>query len=222
MQQILLALEKKLGYSFKNKRLLEEAFTHSTYAHLHGGKDNERLEFLGDTVLQFVVTEYLYAKHETATEGELTELRAGLVCERSLLEVVEKLSLAQYLRIEGSLSNGGKKTVSSLYETVVGAIYLDGGLDKAGTFIKKTLLNAVEEKPNTKDAKTRLQEYLQSIGAPMPEYETQQSGKDNAPTFHCTVRAQGKTAFGEGKSKKSAEKQAAEKLLLQFKPSGEK
>ena len=159
MHAVFSGIEEKIGYRFSNKKLLEEAFTHVTYAHMHGGKDNERVEFLGDTVLQFVITDYLYRKYPDKTEGELTRLRAKLVCEETLLEIVEKLGLEGYLRIEGGKANVGKKTYSSLFETVTGAIYLDGGYDDAKRFI---LRYAVFKKTNRcQNPKGELQERLQ-------------------------------------------------------------
>ncbi len=206
-------IEEKIGYRFSDKRLLEEAFTHKTYAHLHGGTDNERVEFLGDTVLQFVITDYLYRKYPEKSEGELTRLRAEIVCEETLLRVVERLDLEKYLLLEGSASNVGKKTFSSLYETVTGAIYLDSGYERVKSFILESGLIRLVENPREKDAKTRLQEYLQAQKMPPPTYAIEKTGKDNAPTFYCEVCAMGMQARGEGKSKKRAEQQAAERLL---------
>ncbi len=217
MQEVIAEIEKKIGYRFSDKRLLEEAFTHKTYVHLHGGKNNERVEFLGDTVLQFVVTDYLYQKYPEKTEGELTYIRARIVCEETLLRIVEKMGLEGYLRIEGGASNVGKKTFSSLFETVTGAIYLDGGYERAKSFIFRSGLIELIESPREKDAKTLLQEYLQGLRLPPPKYESRKEGKDNAPTFYCVATAEGKRAKGEGKSKKRAEQQAAERLLRALK-----
>ena len=213
MHAVFSEIEKKIGYRFKDKRLLEEAFTHKTYAHLHGGKDNERVEFLGDTVLQFAITDYLYRKYPDKNEGALTRLRAELVCEEALLGVVEAMGLDSYLRLEGSSANVGNKTFSSLFETVTGAIYLDSGYEEAKAFIFRSGLIENGEKRKGKDAKSRLQEYLQSLGEKPPVYVCEKEGKDNAPTFRCTAIAVGKQAKGEGKSKKKAEQQSAERLL---------
>ena len=213
MHAVFSGIEEKIGYRFADKRLLEEAFTHVTYAHMHGGKDNERVEFLGDTVLQFAITDYLYKRYPDKTEGELTRLRAELVCEEALLIVVKKLGLEKYLRIEGGQANVGKKTYSSLFETVTGAIYLDGGYEKAKKFIFDSGLIEAVQKPKEKDAKSRLQEYMQALHEQPPVYESVKEGKDNAPTFRCTATVLGKKAGGEGKSKKAAEQMAAQKLL---------
>ncbi|MBQ7923933.1 MAG: ribonuclease III [Clostridia bacterium] len=211
MHAVFSEIEEKIGYRFRDKDLLKEAFTHATYAHLHGGKDNERVEFLGDTVLQFAITDYLYKKYPEKTEGELTRLRAKLVCEESLLGAVENYGLGKYLRVEGSKANVGKKTYSSLFETVTGAIYLDGGYEQAKEFIFRSGL--VESAPKDKDAKSLLQEYLQGLHKEPPKYASVKEGKDNAPTFRCQASALGKTATGAGKSKKSAEQEAAKRLL---------
>lgn len=213
MHAVFSEIERKIGYRFSDKKRLEEAFTHVTYAHLHGGKDNERVEFLGDTVLQFVVTDYLYQKYPDKTEGELTRMRAELVCEEALLKVVQALGLERYLRIEGGKANVGKKTYSSLFETVTGAIYLDGGYENAKKFVFDSGLIESANAPRKKDAKSCLQEFLQALKEQPPVYECVKEGKDNAPTFRCKATALGKSETGEGKSKKTAEQQAAERLL---------
>ncbi len=217
MHAVFSGIEKKIGYTFADKRLLEEAFTHVTYARAHDCSDNERVEFLGDTVLQFAITDYLYKKYPEKSEGELTRMRAKLVCEEALLTVVEKLGLSKYLRIEGGKDNVGKKTYSSLFETVAGAIYLDGGYEKANKFIFDSGLIEMLDMPKAKDAKSLLQEFLQERKEQLPTYECAKEGKDNAPTFRCEVTALGKRAVGEGKSKKAAEQNAAEKLLFMLK-----
>ncbi len=204
-------IQKKIGYDFKNTKLLEEAFTHSTYANAHGGKDNERMEYLGDAVLELVVTEWQYARHETAEEGALTRERQRLVCEDALYEAVNALGLGQYLRIEGGKANVGKKTVSSLFETVTAAIYLDGGYAPAKAFILTH--GRLEEEAYPVNHKGALQEFLQKRGEEPPTYEMKKTGKDNAPTFHARVRAMGMSAEGDGRSKKEAEQEAALLLL---------
>ena len=128
-------IEEKIGYTFQDKALLKEAFTHSTYANAFGGKDNERMEYLGDAVLQLVVTEWQYARDKRAEEGALTRERQKYVCETALDEAVRALGLQSYLLISGGRANVGKKTVSSLFETVIAAIYLDGGYMPAKAFI---------------------------------------------------------------------------------------
>lgn len=204
-------IENIIGYSFRDKALLQEAFTHSTYAHSHGGKDNERMEYLGDAVLQLVVTDWQYRRDERAEEGRLTFERQKFVCEDALDEAVRDLGLQRYLLIEGGRANVGKKTVSSLFETVVAAIYLDGGYAPAKEFILKH--GRLETQAQPKNYKGALQEWLQSQGEKPPIYQTEKSGKDNAPVFKATAVAMGKRAIGEGGSKKEAEQQAAKALV---------
>lgn len=204
-------IENKIGYTFRNKTLLEEAFTHSTYANAHGGKDNERMEYLGDAVLQLVVTEWQYRQYKKADEGDMTKGRQKLVCEEALLDAVKELDIEKYLLVSGSRANVGKKTVSSLFETVIAAIYLDGGYAPAKTFIETFALDHIQTP--SENAKGALQEYLQNVGEQPPAYATEKTGKDNAPVFHAKVSALGKTATGEGRSKKQAEQNAASALL---------
>jgi ribonuclease-3 len=206
-------IEEKIGYAFNSEQLLKIAFTHSTYANQMGGKDNERMEYLGDAVLQLIVTEQQFLE-SGENEGVLTRGRQKLVCEDALYNAVKKLDIEKYLLIVGGKSNVGKKTVSSLYETVLAAIYLDGGYDKAKAFVFETLLNvnsACDENP-----KGELQEFLQGKGWELPVYTSKKKGQDNAPVFECTVRARGKTAYGEGGSKRQAEQNAAKALLEQL------
>ncbi|MBQ7948346.1 MAG: ribonuclease III [Clostridia bacterium] len=208
-------IEKKIGYTFRDKALLQEAFTHSTYANAHGGKDNERMEYLGDAVLQLVVTEWQYLRDRKAEEGELTRQRQKFVCEETLDEAVRDLGLQKYLLVSGGRANVGKKTVSSLFETVIAAIYLDGGYEPAKAFILEH--GHLETQQSTQNYKGALQEFLQAKGEKAPVYETEKAGKDNAPVFFAKVSAMGKFASGEGGSKKEAEQQAAKALLAQLK-----
>ena len=204
-------IENKIGYVFQNKALLEEAFTHSTYANAHGGKDNERLEYLGDAVLQLMVTEWQYLRDKTAQEGELTYERQKLVCEEALDEAVRALGLEGYLLVEGGRANIGRKTVSSIFETVLAAIYLDGGYAAAKKFILSH--GRLEEQLPPKNYKGDLQEFLQKRGVSAPTYSTVKSGKDNTPVFEATVSALNKSAVGRGGSKKEAEQAAARSIL---------
>lgn len=208
-------IEEKIGYTFRDKGLLKEAFTHSTYANLHGGKDNERMEYLGDAVLQLVVTEWQYKRDARAEEGELTRQRQKFVCEDALDEAVRGLGLQEYLLVSGGRANVGKKTVSSLFETVIAAIYLDGGYAPAKAFILEH--GRLETQPVPTNYKGALQEFLQGKGEQPPIYQTEKSGKDNAPVFYAKATALGKQATGEGGSKKEAEQQAAKALLNAFK-----
>ena len=200
-------IEKKIGYTFQDKSLLEKAFIHSSL----GRENNERLEYLGDAVLQLIVTETQYHSGSLA-EGEMTVQRQRFVSKDALLAVAEKLDLKKYLRFEGSASNVGEKTVSSLVETVIAAIYLDGGYVSASGFVKNAFpsLKGV----NKQNHKKNLQEYLQKKGLPLPNYgEPIKKGPDHAPEYKVFVTAQGQSADGEGKTVKAAEQAAAEKLL---------
>ena len=205
-------IENKIGYVFQDKTLLKTAFVHSTYGNARGVQDNELMEYLGDSVLQLVITEWQYKERLGAEEGVLTKERQRLVCEEALDEAVRRLGLEKYLLKVGSFANIGRKTISSLFEALVAAIYLDGGYEKAKTFILgQGLENEVTEMKNPKGL---LQEYLQQNGEALPVYESQKKGKDNAPTFYCKVTAMGKQATGDGKSKREAEQDAAAKLFL--------
>lgn len=204
--------EQKIGYVFKDKELLTLAFTHSTYSNVHGGENNERLEYLGDAVLQLVVSELLYACEENGrkfTEGEMTEGRQRLVNQKALSAVVEKMGLKEYLLFEGGASNVGEKTTSSLFETVAAAIYLDGGFEAAKKFVFRHLQLSREENYIGK-----LQIWLQKRGKPIPDYgEAQKSGADHAPVWTVTARADGAEATGTGKNITAAQQEAAKKLL---------
>ena len=204
-------IEKKIGYTFRDKELLQEAFTHSTYANARGGKDNERLEYLGDAVLQLVVTEWQFHRRKRAEEGDLTRERQKLVCEDALFGAVEELGLQNYLLVYGGKANVGKKTVSSLFETVTAAIYLDGGYEAAKRFILAH--GNLTENGVSINYKGALQELLQSRGKNPPYYETEKSGKDNAPVFRAKATSGESFAYGEGGSKKEAEQEAAKVLL---------
>lgn len=213
-------IEKKIGYVFTNKALLIEAFTHSTYANAYGENSNERLEYLGDAVLQLIVTEWQYALLSTATEGELTKDRQRLVCKNALESAVDALGIEQYLRVFGRRENVGEKTTSSLFESVVGAIYLDGGYESAKTFVLQRGNLSVEKRDE--NHKGALQEFLQGIGQPPPTYTVEKTGPDHAPTFRAEAFALGESAKGEGRTKKEAESVAAQRLLWELSEKGKK
>ena len=201
-------IENKLGYTFKDKELLKRAFVHSSYGREKKIPDNERLEYLGDAVLQLVVTEWQYAR-DKADEGDMTKYRQKLVCEDTLLAEVEELGLDKYLLYSGRRGvNVGEKAFSSIFETVVAAMYLDGGYEHVKAFILERMSDRDE-----KNYKGELQEFLQKRGAEVPVYELQKQGKDNAPTYYATVTALARTGMGEGKNKKTAERLAAKELL---------
>jgi ribonuclease-3 len=165
-------------------------------------------------VLQLVVTEWQYERDTQASEGVLTKERQKLVCQNALDSAVDALDVRKYLLVSGSKANIGQKTTSSLFETIVGAIYLDGGYASAQKFIlAHGNLNLKKELDNPKGA---LQEFLQAKGQQPPTYRSEKTGKDNAPVFHCTVSAFGAEARGEGRSKKEAEQTAASRLLWEL------
>lgn len=218
-------LEKKLGYRFRNEALLDEALRHSSYANEHRGEhlpSNERLEFLGDSVLGFVTAEFLFTLHPNAPEGELTRLRAALVCEQSLHEVAKTLELGKYLRLgRGEESCGGRSRASILAdatEAVIAAVYLDGGQDAASALIHRVLLDRVSEQrveEERRDYKTVLQELIQREPNHSIFYRlVSQSGPDHNKTFHFEVLLDGAViGRGEGRSKKEAEQMAARDAL---------
>lgn len=219
------SLEKKLGYTFRNKTLLSEALNHSSYANEHrsqGMESNERLEFLGDSVLGFVTAEFLFLRHPDLPEGDLTRIRAALVCEESLHEVAQGLGLGDHLKLGRGEEAGGGRTRASILadatEAVFAAVYLDGGIEAASALIHRVLLDCqreevVEEK--RKDYKTALQELVQR----QPDQElvyrmAGESGPDHNKTFLAEVLLNGAVVgTGEGHSKKEAEQSAARAAL---------
>ena len=219
------ALEEKLQYHFKNPALLEEALRHSSYANEHRGANffsNERLEFLGDSVLGFVTAEYLFAKHPTAPEGELTRIRALLVCEDSLHEVAQRLELGKYLKLgNGEESCGGRTRPSILAdatEAVFAAVYLDGGISAASALIHRVLLDTEREEvaeEKRRDYKTILQEIIQQNPEEHISYEvTEEEGEAHHKTFTADVMLNGQSiGTGSGQSKKEAEQAAAKEAI---------
>ena len=215
-------IEESIGYTFKNKSLLNEALTHISYAHEKGIKSNEKLEFLGDSILEFISSKYLYDKFPKLKEGELTKLRAQVVCEDSLYEVAKKHNISQFIKVGYSEAlSGGKNKPTILadsIEAIIAAIYFDGGLDEAEKFIIDNLAESMEiasHNVGQKDYKTVLQEKLQKNGDVHIEYKViEEKGPDHDKIFTSEVIVNGKIlASGTGKSKKLAEMQAARKAL---------
>jgi len=215
-------LEAKLGYSFQNRQLLEHALTHSSYANEHKGEgltSNERLEFLGDSVLGMVVADHLYRTHPDMPEGELTRTRATLVCEGSLYEVARRLNLGGCLRLgKGEDAGGGRSRPSILadaVESVLAAVYLDGGIDQARRLIRALILDREVEKAVDRDYKTALQELVQRESGHVLAYRAVgERGPDHAKTFIMEVELNGKcVGTGEGHTKKEAEQMAAKAAL---------
>ncbi|WP_186565062.1 ribonuclease III [Lawsonibacter celer] len=211
-------LEERLGYHFENRALLENALTHSSYANEHkadGLGSNERLEFLGDSVLGMVTADYLFRTHPDLPEGDLTRTRAALVCEGSLVEVARALELGRYLKLgKGEDVGGGRERPSiqaDAVEAVLAAVYLDGGIGSARKIIRKFILDSEEEKSASRDYKTALQELVQRESGQVLGYRLiGAEGPDHAKIFSVEVDLNG-AAIGQGKgrSKKEAEQNAA-------------
>lgn len=214
-------LEAKLGYTFQNRKLLEHALTHSSYANEHreGLTSNERLEFLGDSVLGMVVADHLYRTHMDMPEGELTRTRAALVCEGSLYEVAKRLGLGGYLRLgKGEDAGGGRSRPSILadaVESVLAAVYLDGGIAEARRLIRALILDREVEKAVDRDYKTALQELVQRESGQVLAYRAVgERGPDHAKIFIMEVELNGRNVgVGEGRTKKEAEQMAARAAL---------
>ena len=212
-------LEQKIGYRFRSRSLLEQALTHSSYANEKKlGKlgCNERLEFLGDAVLELVSSEFLYQKFPNVPEGELTKKRASLVCEPSLAFCAREFGLSEYLLLgKGEDMTGGRhrdSIVSDATEALLGAIYLDGGFASAKEFVLKFILNDIEHKQLFYDSKTILQEIVQESGRHSDvEYMLiKEEGPDHNKSFTVAVMIQGENmGTGTGHTKKAAEQAAA-------------
>ena len=218
------ALEERLGYSFRNRALLETALTHSSYANENRASGivcNERLEFLGDSVLGVTVADFLYRHFPDMPEGRMTRLRAELVCEQSLHRVALELHLGDYLRLgKGEEHNGGRGRASILsdaVEAVIAAMYLDAGMETAAEFIHRCLLDDVRaiETPSFTDYKTSLQELVQRHSGQVISYElVGEEGPDHAKTFRVQVCLNGEPlGRGTGRTNKEAEQTAAANAL---------
>ncbi len=207
-------IEKKLGYTFKQKSLLEEAFIHVSYAHHTGGVHNDRMEYLGDAVLQMVVTEWQYKMDRQATAGKMTNQRQKLVCKNALDSAIDGLDVFGYLLHEGTEYNLNGKPKSSLFEAITAAIYLDGGYSAAKKFIFKHGNLRLDGK--TSNPIGDLKEYLEKRGHKQPSVDVEKIGKDHSPTFYCVVRAMGEQAKGEGRTIKEAQATASARLLWEL------
>ena len=216
--------ENKIGYTFKNKELLHEALSHSSYANEnkhHGRHSNERLEFLGDSVLSIVVSEHLFTHFKHLPEGELTKIRASLVCEKALFEFSKKIDLGQHLLLgKGEENSGGRERpsiVSDAFEAVIAAIFLDGGMEAAEKYVLSFIpkdLDANSAK-SLQDYKTMLQEIIQRNPEERVEYVlADQIGPDHDRKFVVNVCLNSNViGTGEGHSKKQAEQAAAKEAL---------
>ncbi len=213
-------LQREIGYAFKNSALLQLALTHPSIAHEQGApmETNQRMEFLGDAVLQLVLTQELYEKFPAFGEGPLTKARAKLVNRRTLADHARSLDLGKYLILSrGEEIHGGRDRLSALadaFESLLGAIFLDGGFEAAREFILRRFAAAFERLdviPILENPKGELQELLQAVSSEAPQYHVvSATGPDHDRIFECTVQHNGmELARGSGKSKKAAESEAA-------------
>ena len=220
-------LEEKLGYQFRDCRLLENALTHSSFAnehHMGAVGSNERLEFLGDSVLGMVVADDLFHRYSRLPEGDLTRLRAQLVCEASLARVARELELGSYLRLgKGEEGCGGRERpsiIADAVEAVLAAVYLDSGsIREPRRIIRKFILEHMEEaREASRDHKTHLQELVQRHSGQVLSYHLiGQSGPDHNKSFEMEVRLNGETVgTGTGRSKKEAEQMAARAAIAKL------
>ena len=223
MKRQLDELEQKIGYQFENRDLLRHALMHSSYAnehHYERGRNNERLEFLGDAVLELSSSEFLYHMYPEKPEGELTKLRASLVCEATLSFCSREIELGKYLLLgKGEDQTGGRErpsVVSDAMEALIGAIYLDGGFAAAKEFVVQFILNDMEHKQLFYDSKTILQEMVQGQCSESLVYKMiKEEGPDHNKNYEIQVML-GKKVLGQGKgrTKKAAEQEAAYQGIL--------
>ncbi|ABC28642.1 ribonuclease III [Hahella chejuensis KCTC 2396] len=213
-------LQRALGYTFKEPALLTLALTHRSF----GGRNNERLEFLGDSVLNFIIADYLFGRFEEAREGQLSRLRARMVKGVTLAEIAREFDLGEYLRLgSGEMKSGGFRRESILadaLESIIGAIYLDAGFEVCADRVLnwfEARLQKLNLKDTQKDSKTRLQEYLQARQLNLPRYEViSVQGEAHAQTFHvrCEIDGLSDATEGTGSSRRVAEQKAAKQALL--------
>lgn len=218
-------LEAEIGYAFKDKDLILKALTHSSYANekkMEKYNHNERLEFLGDAVLEVCTSDFLFKEYLDKPEGDLTRLRASIVCEPTLAECARAIHLPDFLILgKGEETTGGRyrdSIVSDAFEAVIGAIYLDGGIEKAKKFIIRFVLNDIENKHLFYDSKTILQETVQKLYKKKVEYKLiSEEGPDHDKKFNVQVLLED-TILGEGigRTKRKAEQQAAYQAILKI------
>ena len=217
-----LFIQEKIGYNFKNTELLKRALTHTSYANETGGDhnlSNERLEFLGDSVLGVISAEYFFMNYRNLPEGELTKLRAATVCEKALCEYAKDIDLGSYILLgRGEIVTGGSERPSILadaFEALIAAVYLDGGMDAAKGFVLKYIEKAANEHRGFKDYNTMLQEVVQKNPGEIVEYVlVNESGPDHDKRFEVEVHLNSNViGRGIGTSKKKAEQFAAKEAL---------
>ena len=219
-------IEQKLDYTFKNKNLLKKALTHTSYANEKKCEDNEKLEFLGDAILEFVISKYLYNHHNNLTEGEMTKVRASVVCEASLYEIAKKFNFSDFLYIGKSekamRGNHRPAVLADSVEAVIAAIFLDSDMEQVEKFIINNLKDVIKyasENVGLKDYKTVLQEILQEHGDISIKYRTiKEEGPDHKKTFTVELLIKNKkVSEGQGNNKKQAEMNAAKEAIAQIK-----
>lgn len=223
-RKVIETLEARIGYIFQNKNLLRQALTHSSFANeqkINKWDDYERLEFLGDAVLELVSSDYLYRADPHMPEGRLTKLRSSMVCEPALAYCARDIELGSFIFLgRGEEATGGRKResiTSDVLEAVIGAIYLDGGLQHAREFINRFILSDLEDKQLFYDSKTILQEQVQKNGEGKLSYVlVEESGPEHDKLFRVEAMLDGKKiGAGSGRTKKHAEQQAAYQALLE-------
>lgn len=221
-QEELKELEKKIGYEFSNRKLLGQAVTHSSFSNeqkINKLKNYERLEFLGDAVLELLSSQFFFETYPDMSEGEMTRLRSSMVCEPALAFCARDLDLGSYILLgKGEEATGGRKRdsiISDVMEAVIGAIYLDGGLSEADKFVRKFILSDLENKQLFYDSKTLLQEQVQKEGKNLTYELVSESGPDHEKVFVVEAKIDGKTVGrGRGRNKKTAQQQAAYQVLI--------
>lgn len=224
-ESFLKEIKRKYDITFQNTAYLEEAFTHSSYVNEHRNqhlKDNERIEFLGDAVLELIISRYLFEHYPKLPEGKLTKLRAAIVCEASLSLFAKECGFDHYIRLgKGEERMDGRKRpalLCDLFESFIGALYLDQGIDSVLAFLKQTIFPKIQSGAfsHVMDHKTNLQEYLQKKGEITIDYRlVEEVGPAHQKMFVVEVSAEGQVlGQGQGKTKKAAEQVAAENALL--------
>lgn len=219
-------VEELIGYTFKDKLLIRRAFTHRSYANEYKLVSYENLEYLGDAILDFIVADYLFKNFKSLDEGDMTRIRAEYVCADTLSSISVALGFDKYI-LESACElknvNNRTKKYCDIYESVIAALYLDGGLDSSRAFVERTLLNKKRiSKKNDEDYKTALQEYVQQYKLGEIKYRViSREGPDHAPIFVVALELNGeKIGSGKGGSKKAAEQEAAKRGLISIKKKG--
>lgn len=217
-------LEEKIGYQFQKKELLTQAVTHSSFSNeqkINKFKNYERLEFLGDAVLELLSSQYFFTAFPEMSEGQMTKMRSSTVCEQALAFCAKDISLGNYILLgKGEEATGGRlrsSIISDVMEAIIGAIYLDGGLAAADSFVKRFILSDLESKQLFYDSKTILQEKVQKKGKQLSYRLVEETGPDHSKQFTVEALINGQVeSRGTGRTKKAAEQQAAYEVLIKW------